>query len=250
MNGLNLNSHPYWRASSRFENGFYRTKPPQEKSEAPRSTGSELSSTKRLKSENQVKIRPDLETSKFFENFNNAQSNNELANLFERFDDQLPLKNQSQTDSPELRFYNYLKTPLGMLNLESKISKNIKDELEKMTDVLKLEMARVSRERRRVLATHLVEYCRLQSTYAAARGDSWSRLLPQISLDAKSRQLSQEAVSAIAHKAEEKARKASQAAKAKATGQAGQSIVAADGSLGGGLRIGGDDAAIPSADQL
>ena len=132
---------------------------------------------------------------------------------------------------------------------ESALS-NRKDELEKMTDVLKLEMARVSRERRRVLATHLVEYCRLQSTYAAARGDSWSRLLPQISLDAKSRQLSQEAVSAIAHKAEEKARKASQAAKAKATGQAGQSIVPADGSLGSGLRIGGDDAAIPSADQL
>jgi len=125
---------------------------------------------------------------------------------------------------------------------------NRKDELEKMTDVLKLEMARVSRERRKVLASHLVEYARLQSAYAAARGDSWSRLLPQVSVDAKSRQLSQEAVSAIAHKAEEKARKASQAAKSKQTGQAGQMIVAEGG--GGGLRVGGDDPAIPSADQL
>lgn len=125
---------------------------------------------------------------------------------------------------------------------------NRKDELEKMTDVLKLEMARVSRERRKVLASHLVEYAKLQSSYAAARGDSWSRLLPQVSIDAKSRQLSQEAVSTIAHKAEEKARKASQAAKTKQTGQAGQTIVAEGGS--GGLRVGGEDAAIPSADEL
>jgi len=109
-------------------------------------------------------------------------------------------------------------------------------------------MARVSRERRKVLASHLVEYAKLQSSYAAARGDSWSRLLPQVSIDAKSRQLSQEAVSAIAHKAEEKARKASQAAKTKQTGQAGQTIVAEGGS--GGLRVGGEDSAIPSADEL
>ena len=130
-----------------------------------------------------------------------------------------------------------------------------RDELDKMTGVLKIEMARVARVRRRALSGQLAEYARLQAQYAAARGDSWSRLLPAVSLDARTRQASQEAVSVIAHKAEEKARKASQVARQqKAQQGVGGSIVPA-GSAGagggaGGMTIGGDDAPIPSANEL
>jgi hypothetical protein len=122
-----------------------------------------------------------------------------------------------------------------------------RDELDKMTGVLKLEMARVARARRKAISGQLAEYARLQAQFAAARGDSWSRLLPSISVDARARQASQEAVSVIAHKAEEKARKASQVARQqqKAQGAGGGSIVAPAAAT-----IGGDDAPIPSAAEL
>jgi len=121
-----------------------------------------------------------------------------------------------------------------------------RDELDKMTGVLKLEMARVARARRKALSGQLAEYARLQAQFAATRGDSWSRLLPAVSVDARARQASQEAVSVIAHKAEEKARKASQVARQqqKAQGAAGGSIVAP------AATIGGEDAPIPSAAEL
>jgi len=121
-----------------------------------------------------------------------------------------------------------------------------RDELEKMTDVLKLEMARVARERRKIVSVRLADYARLQAQFAAARGDGWSRVLPLVSVDARARQASQEAVSVIAHKAEEKARKASAAARAQRQGQAGGSI--ATGAAGS--TIGGEDAPIPKANEL
>ncbi len=130
-----------------------------------------------------------------------------------------------------------------------------RDELDKMTGVLKLEMARVARARRRAVSGQLAEYARLQAQFAAARGDAWSRLLPAVSVDARARQASQEAVSVIAHKAEERARKASQAARQQKQGAGGGSIVeggaAGGGAIGaGGATIGGGDAPIPSAAEL
>jgi hypothetical protein len=125
-----------------------------------------------------------------------------------------------------------------------------RDELDKMTGVLKLEMARVARARRKAISGQLAEYARLQAQFAATRGDSWSRLLPSVSVDARARQAAQEAVSVIAHKAEEKARKASQVARQQQqkTGAGGGSIVEQAG--GGGASIGGGDAPIPSAAEL
>jgi hypothetical protein len=140
MNSLNLNSHnSRFRPSLAWKASFYRTKPQQKKSEPSRSTGSELSSAEPLIFINPVKIPTDLKTTdlktkEFFKEFNNAQSNKELANLFERLDDQLRLKNQSKTDSPGLNFHNYLNSPEGSASLEKKISENIKNELKKIDE--------------------------------------------------------------------------------------------------------------------
>lgn len=128
-----------------------------------------------------------------------------------------------------------------------------RDELDKMTDLLKGEMDRVTRVRRATLAARLHEYARAQAGHARVRAEAWQTLLPSITLDAAAAEASKEYVSTVARKAEAKARAASQAAKSKAgavatSGSAGAGADGAAAGAGGGMF--GDDAPIPSAAEL
>lgn len=146
-----------------------------------------------------------------------------------------------------------------------------REELDKMTEQLKLEMARVMRTRRRNTAEKLAEYAAQQAAGARARAEAWQKLLPAVCTEAALLDTSRETVATIARKAEEKARAAS-AARAKAatsppaaasggaggaaatTGGAGDGGAAASAS-GGAMFSGssgafGDDSHIPTASEL
>ncbi len=137
-----------------------------------------------------------------------------------------------------------------------------REQLEKMTDVLKAEMARVTKSRRQQIAGRLVEFARAHESAARARADAWQAVIPAVNANPAALEVARESVTVIARKAEAKARAASQAAKQRATGQAGASVVAAAGAGGGaeggaagGLSAGGsggmfDEAPIPSAAEL
>lgn len=104
-----------------------------------------------------------------------------------------------------------------------------KEDLEKMTEVLKGEMGRVSKERRLASVAHVAEYARLQAAHARERTDAWNGLLSSLTSSPAELDASRERVSAIARKAEQKARSAS-AARAKAAAGAAGGAAAGAGS--------------------
>lgn len=59
-----------------------------------------------------------------------------------------------------------------------------RDELDKMTELLKMEMDRVQATRRAVLVNKLQEYARHCAEHAHARAETWQALLPSVTLDA------------------------------------------------------------------
>jgi len=148
------------------------------------------------------------------------------------------------------------------VNKAEKELQDRRDQLEKMTEVLKGEMNRVNKVRRATISGRLVDFARTQATMARARADQWQSIIPSVNPNPAALDISREAVTAIARKAEAKARAASQAAKQRTTGQAGTSVVntntggdglSASGSTpmstgGGGMFD--NDAPIPSAADL
>lgn len=105
-----------------------------------------------------------------------------------------------------------------------------------MTDLLKVEMNRVNAARRAVVVGALHDFAAASGAAARARAEGWQALLPTVTGgDAAVATAAKEYVSAIARKAEAKARAVSQAAKARAGGAGGGSVLAAgDGAAGGG----------------
>jgi hypothetical protein len=108
-----------------------------------------------------------------------------------------------------------------------------RDELDKMTEQLKIEMDRVMHTRRKNTALKLAEYAKQQAAGARARADAWQALLPSVSTSSASIDASRETISTIARKAEAKARAAS-AAKAKGGAASSSSAATGGASSSGG----------------
>ena len=127
----------------------------------------------------------------------------------------------------------------------SKALTSRKDELDRMTDLLKAEMDKVSSLRRTALVGKLGDTATALASQAKARKAAWEAVLPELGVGPAARAQSEEVVSAIARKAEQKARAASIARTAKAGGGAGGAVV--DPAAGG---LFADAAPIPSAGEL
>lgn len=108
-----------------------------------------------------------------------------------------------------------------------------REELDRMTDVLKAEMARTNKARRATAVARLAEYAKMSAAQARQRADAWGALLPAISNDSSAVDASREGVAAIARKAEAKARAAAAARKTPGAGGAAAAGGASAGSLGG-----------------
>jgi hypothetical protein len=100
-----------------------------------------------------------------------------------------------------------------------------RDELERMTEVLKAEMARVNKTRRLTCSSRLAEHAKLQAEQAKAKADAWAALVAALSPSEEERDKARETVAALAKKAEKKARASS--TNLSAPGAAGASTPAA-----------------------
>jgi hypothetical protein len=133
MDNLNSNFNRFPYRPSSFEYGFYarRNSPEIHKPEER-----ELPQVRAPQALSQVDIPPDLKNNAFFKEFQKARSSEALIKLFGDLTDQLNpepsvthSENQSHTNSPELKFYHYLKSSQGSMDFEGKISQVIQFEL-------------------------------------------------------------------------------------------------------------------------
>jgi hypothetical protein len=136
MDNLNSNFNRFPYRPSSFEYGFYarRNSPEIHKPEER-----ELPQVRAPQALSQVDIPPDLKNNAFFKEFQKARSSEALIKLFGDLTDQLNpepsvthSENQSHTNSPELKFYHYLKSSQGSMDFEGKISQVIQFELKKI----------------------------------------------------------------------------------------------------------------------
>jgi PX domain len=109
-----------------------------------------------------------------------------------------------------------------------------RETLDKMTEVLKLEMNRTTQQQRRNLASHLAAYAQLHAAQARSEAELWTSLLSSISNDSSAIDASKENVNSVARKAEAKARAAMTAAAASKPAKGAANATAMAGAYGSG----------------
>src|SRR5205085_2843393 len=105
----------------------------------------------------------------------------------------------------------------------------------------------VAASRRSAAVVRLADYARQQAAFARRRSEAWAGALPGITADGGALDASLEAVTAIARKAEAKARAASSAKGAKASGAA---AAATAGARQGGAPWCTDDGRSPACCRM